>query len=62
MAKIGFTTIMVLVLGVLCAGCKPEVGSAKWCEQQGEKDKGDWTVKDASAFAQHCVFRGTEKQ
>ncbi|MEI6859585.1 MAG: DUF3012 domain-containing protein [Shewanella sp.] len=38
------------------SGCAPEVGSEKWCEQMGEKDKGDWTANEVTDYAKHCVF------
>jgi len=27
-----------------------------------EKPKGDWTVNEAKAFAEHCVFKNYEDQ
>lgn len=38
------------------SACSPEVGSKEWCEDMKQKDKGDWTVKEASSFAKSCVF------
>lgn len=39
------------------AGCAPEVGSQKWCDQMNEKPKGDWTANEAADYAKHCIFR-----
>ncbi len=41
----------------LLASCEPEVGSDRWCEKMADTPKGDWTVNDARAFAQHCIFK-----
>lgn len=40
----------------LLAGCAPEVGSKKWCEQLDEKDKGEWTVDEVKDYAKHCLL------
>jgi hypothetical protein len=47
---------ITLSIGVV-SGCAPEIGSEKWCEDMTEKSKGDWTVNEAKAFAEHCVFK-----
>jgi len=49
--------LLVLVVGVLMAGCAPEIGSEAWCVAMEEKPKGDWTVNEAGDYAKHCVFR-----
>jgi hypothetical protein len=36
--------------------CSPEVGSKEWCEDMKQKDKGQWTANEATAFAKNCVF------
>ncbi|MDH3758051.1 MAG: DUF3012 domain-containing protein, partial [Gammaproteobacteria bacterium] len=41
----------------LLAGCEPEVGSDRWCEKMADTPKSDWSVNDAKAFAQHCIFK-----
>ena len=52
---------LILMASVLVvAGCAPEVGSKKWCEQLAEKPKGDWTANEAKDYAKHCVFRSDE--
>jgi len=51
--------LMVLITSLLLAflvGCKPEVGSKAWCEQQEEKPKGEWTANEAKDYAKHCIF------
>ena len=50
--------IIFLVCGL--AACAPEVGSDEWCEDMVEKPKGDWTVNEAKAFAEHCIFKSYE--
>ncbi|GAB2198461.1 DUF3012 domain-containing protein [Sessilibacter sp. MAH4] len=49
--------IAVALIGFTLAGCAPEVGSKKWCEQLKEKPSGDWTVNEAKDFAQYCLFK-----
>ena len=44
------------LLLVLTAGCAPEVGSEKWCNQLKEKPKGDWTANELADFTKHCIF------
>lgn len=41
----------------LLASCEPEVGSDRWCEKMADTPKSDWSVNDARAFAQHCIFK-----
>ncbi|HSG58528.1 MAG TPA: DUF3012 domain-containing protein [Woeseiaceae bacterium] len=41
---------------LLLAGCAPEVGSKKWCEQLDEKDKGEWTVDEVRDYAKYCLL------
>lgn len=53
--KVGVVVITVLAL-MLSVGCSPEVGSKKWCEQQEQKPKGDWTANEAKDYAKHCIF------
>ena len=48
--------LLVVILGV-SAGCAPEVGSDAWCQKMHDTPKGDWTANDATAFAQHCIFK-----
>ena len=47
---------MVVALASALAACAPEVGSERWCEQMGEKPKGDWTGNEAANFTKHCVL------
>lgn len=53
-------SLIVLASVLAVAGCAPEVGSKKWCEQLAEKPKGDWTANEAKDYAKHCVFRSEE--
>ena len=32
-------------------------GSEAWCEDMEDKEKGDWTVNEASDFAKHCILK-----
>lgn len=50
--------ILTLVFSfcALVAGCSPDVGSDKWCEDMKEKPKKDWTAGETADFAKHCVF------
>jgi len=52
------TASVMMALGFLAllAGCSPEVGSKRWCEQMEKKPKGDWTANEAADYAKHCVF------
>lgn len=52
----GLKTMLVLVAFVFIA-CAPEVGSKAWCENLGEKAKGDWTASEAGDFAKHCLLK-----
>lgn len=48
---------MLVVVAFLCIACAPEVGSKAWCENLGEKAKGDWTASEAGDFAKHCLLK-----
>jgi hypothetical protein len=52
--KVFLLTIAMCLL--LLAGCAPEVGSKKWCEQLDEKDKGEWTMDEAKDYAKYCLL------
>jgi uncharacterized lipoprotein YajG len=54
------SALILLATSLLLAGCAPEVGSKKWCEQLAEKPKGDWTANEAKDYAKHCIFRFEE--
>ena len=49
-----------LAAAVLLSACAPEVGSEAWCEDMGEKPKGDWSVNEAAEYAKSCVFKTSE--
>jgi len=51
--RYAFPTVVMLTL---LAACTPKIGSERWCEQMKDKDKGEWTANDATAFAKHCVL------
>ncbi len=55
-----FKTCMGVVSAALITttllACSPEVGSKEWCEDMKQKDKGQWTANEATAFAKNCVF------
>lgn len=53
-------TSAIFGLLIVLAACAPEVGSNAWCEKMDEKDKGDWTVNEATEYAKSCVFRSSE--
>ena len=46
-----------LLLTLAIAACEPEVGSDKWCQKMVDTPKGDWSTNDATAFAEHCIFK-----
>lgn len=46
---------------VMLAGCEPKVGSDAWCEKMVDTPRSDWSMNDASAFAQNCVFKDYEE-
>ena len=49
--------VLVTTLIVVLAGCSPEVGSDKWCQDMKEKPKGDWTASETADYAKHCIIR-----
>ena len=49
--------VAVFATAILLAGCEPEVGSDRWCEKMADTPKSDWSVNDAKAFAQNCIFK-----
>jgi len=51
-----FAITLLLLSGFIIAGCAPEVGSEKWCENMKEKSKGDWTMSETGDYAKHCVL------
>lgn len=49
--------------GLACAlclvgttACAPEVGSERWCKKMKETPKIDWSTREASDYAKHCLF------
>ena len=56
--KLSKFPVLFAVLAVFALGaCSPEVGSAEWCAQLKEKDKGDWTATEAKDYAKHCLLK-----
>ena len=49
--------LVALGAAALLASCEPEVGSDRWCEKMADTPKSDWSVNDAKAFAQNCIFK-----
>lgn len=49
--------VLVTTLIVVLAGCSPEVGSDKWCQDMKEKPKGDWTASETADYAKHCLIK-----
>lgn len=49
-------TVWLAGIAMWLAGCAPEVGSERWCEQMREKARGDWTANEALEFARSCVL------
>ncbi len=48
---VGLTTCLFLL-----AGCDPEPGSERWCEQKKEQPKSQWSMDDATTFASRCLI------
>ena len=48
--------LLTAAIVLLTAGCAPEVGSKRWCEQIEKKPKGDWSMNEAADYAKHCLF------
>lgn len=51
------TGVLLSSLLLLAAGCAPEVGSERWCNDLKNKPKGDWSANEAADFAKHCLFK-----
>jgi Protein of unknown function (DUF3012) len=47
--------LLILLLGTAGISCA-KVGSDEWCENMGEKPKGDWTANEAGDYAKYCVL------
>ena len=50
------TSLGIVFVAASLAGCAPEVGSERWCDQMRETQRGDWSTNQALDFARHCVF------
>ncbi|MBX9606455.1 MAG: DUF3012 domain-containing protein [Gammaproteobacteria bacterium] len=48
--------LSLLALLMALAACAPKIGSEAWCKAMDAKAKGDWTGKEAGAYAKHCVL------
>ncbi len=51
------TSLAAFGVATFLTSCEPEVGSDRWCEKMVDTPKSDWSVNDAKAFAQHCIFK-----
>lgn len=51
--------VMFAPLALILAGCQPEVGSQKWCDQLAEKPKTEWSLSEAKDYASHCLVEST---
>jgi hypothetical protein len=49
--------VYLFILTLALAACAPEIGSDKWCQKMVDTPKGDWSTNDATAFAEHCIFK-----
>lgn len=49
--------MVVLLFGFFASACSPEIGSVEWCDALKEKDKADWTAREAADFTKHCLFK-----
>ncbi len=56
LSRICLLIALIMIVATL-AGCSPEVGSDAWCEKLKETHKADWSSRDASAYAKHCIFK-----
>lgn len=52
-----FLVFVGLALALTVTGCSPEVGSEKWCKNMKDTPKDEWSTKDVTDYAQHCVFK-----
>lgn len=50
------TLLALLTAVILLSACSAEVGSEEWCSDMKEKDKADWTSREAKDFTKHCIF------
>ena len=49
--------LLAIFMIFLLGACSPEVGSDDWCKSLKEKNKADWTSREARDFAKHCIFK-----
>lgn len=56
-SKVILSSSFLLFAAVGLSACSPEVGSAEWCDEIKEKDKGDWSANEAAEFAKSCLFK-----
>lgn len=55
--KTPWTIFSILLLSTVLVACGPKVGSDRWCKKMVDTPKGDWSTNDATAFAEHCIFK-----
>jgi hypothetical protein len=47
--------LLALFIGLSLSACAP-VGSDAWCDNMGDKPKGDWTGDEAADYTKYCVL------
>ncbi|NIL93293.1 MAG: DUF3012 domain-containing protein [Woeseiaceae bacterium] len=55
MRRLALLTSLTL-LSLCLAACAPKVGTERWCEKMDDTPNGDWSVNDAKAYAEYCLF------
>jgi hypothetical protein len=48
--------VNIIIAAILLSSCA-KVGSEAWCEQMKDKDRGEWTVNEATDFTRHCILK-----
>ncbi len=46
--------VLMAISAVVACSPSPEAGSKEWCEDMKEKDKGQWTAQESTAFTAFC--------
>jgi hypothetical protein len=54
-STISMIIALTLFLTLSLTGCD-RVGSEAWCEKQGQKPKGEWTMEEAGDYTKYCVL------
>jgi len=48
--------LTTLSAALLVAACSDPIGSERWCEQQQDKPKTEWTLEEAGDYTKYCVM------